>query len=724
MNSSGVRLLASAVLTAAGLITSEPSAGRAEGKRAKTPQAGSFPVSVVAFEDLIRKPANLFDLEGKTLRFLPQEGGSWKVETTAPARLEACATTLPAARGGMFGGHGWRVELPFAFPFAGKAWRALYVNNNGNISFEKSEAEYLRERSPWSDGGMRSMAAAIDSRSAAGQEQMIAALWAVYDLRRTRVSIRKAEDRLIATWRATREAGNMPVAGANVFQARLHKSGVIEFAYAKVPERDGIVGLFTGHAVKGERVHQWTPKGKAPHPSVDLVAATIEEAGSVLRCTLTLKEAIPPRVDTGKLEYRCFLKHGQEADVLGVGVTGARQGGAALRVAPRAAGYRVEGRRIDLYYSRILLAGARQFHVAWDAVWWGHEGRFVNSLNEFLPVQLKGKAGGEIHLSAVKGTRPGNVFEVFHYPLVTRNSEMVLRRIYQKCPANDDLALVLTDFRLDDLFGEGDSSGALNQPIKGIGKSAEKPRSTEGIGSKRLQVAIATNWVGAPKFAPTGRIDDREWLNFGRGVIWLAHEWGHRWGMGLRFRDPKTGRDEGLADRFGHWRTGLHAPPWIPVADRYAPRAPLAHSIMDGAAWRENADGTFSKSGHHLRFPGGLSALDLYAMGVIPAEQVPDTFLLRDLKDLGGNRYQATRVTVRIEDVIAAMGPREPPSSRERKEYCLGVYLVHEPGREANARMVSRAGRLSAAVADFFHRATGGRMRLRPPDQSTLRTNR
>jgi hypothetical protein len=252
-----VRLVASAALASVCLVINFPLCSEhSEKKDQRLAEADPFPVSVMTLENLVRKPANLFDLEGKTVRFSPQEDGSWKVETTPEVKLTPCDTVLPAAHDGIFGSYGWHVDLPFAFPFAGKTWKTLYVNNNGNLSFEKSEADYIRERWPWSDSGMRSMAAAIDSRSVAGQEQMIAVLWAVYDLRRTQVNICKAADQLAVTWRVSREGGDMPAAGENVFQARLAKSGVIEFAYAKVPERDGIVGLFTGQAVKGKRIHQ------------------------------------------------------------------------------------------------------------------------------------------------------------------------------------------------------------------------------------------------------------------------------------------------------------------------------------------------------------------------------------------------------------------------------------------------------------------------------------
>ncbi|HEX3149279.1 MAG TPA: hypothetical protein VHR66_14490 [Gemmataceae bacterium] len=707
------RLLASVVLTTVAFFVGAPTKCRADGKPGEPAAVKPFPVSAMSAEGLIRKPANLFDLEGKTLRFSPQEDGSWKVKTMDTAKLEACETSLPTAGWSPFGAYGWRVELPFAFPFAGKTWNAVHVNNNGNISFAKTEAESIRQRDPWPNSGMRSMAAAIDMRSAAGEEQMVAALWAVYDWRRTKVAVHKADDYLAVTWRVTRQDGDMPVAGENAFQARLFKSGVIEFAYEKVPERDGIIGLFTGQPVKGERIHQWVPKDKAPHPSVDIASATIDDAGSVLRFTVTMREEIPKKIDTESLLHRCEVKHGELRDEFGLSVAGERKGEAWLQARPWVVPHRVDGKTIEFCYSKVLLDGARCFDVTWDAVWWGHPGRFVNSRRDVLSVVAP--AGGEIDLSSATGTYAGNVFEIFHYPLMMVHTGPVLRRIYQRVPAEDDLALVLTDFRPDDLFGEGWGTGPINKPVHGIGADAKAPLSGVEFGSKRLLSSMQPNWVGAPKFAAGGRVDDWEWFNYGRAITWIAHEWTHKWGMHLRFRDPKTGKDEDLYDEHGHWRPELHAPPFVAVIDLYTPRPVPAFSIMNGSAWRENPDGTFSKSNHHLRLPGGLSALDLYAMGILPPEKVPDMFLLRDLK--GGDRVQATKVTVRIEDIIAAMGPREPSSAKEQKEYRLGVYLLHEPGREADAKMMSRAGELAAAVADFFNRATGGRMSIRPTGQ-------
>lgn len=686
--------------------------------RAQQPKAKDdsqlFPVTVVEVDDLIRKSANLFDLEGKTIRFLPQKDGFWKIETTDSVTLDACDTPLTGNPGHPFGAHGWCVDLPFAFPFGGKHWTVIYVNNNGNVSFDKPENQYIDERKPWSDSGMRSMAAAIDSRSAAGREAMIAALWSVFDCSQTNVAIGKAADQVTVTWRANRRAGDLPAAGENVFQLRLAKSGIIECAYDKVAERDGIVGLFAGECPNSGLVHRWAPDGKASHPSVDLEAATIEDMGSVLRCSLLMRNKVPDTTDAGILEFRCGIERGGDERMFGVAVSSNQSGFSHSDTAPRVIGYTVADKRIDLYYSKVLLAGAKKFNAIWDVVLWGPEHHFVNSRGSLQPVALAETASGEVDLSAARGIYRGNVFEVFHYPLVTRNSETLLREVRRKVEAEDDLALVFTDFRFDDLFGGGDSSGPLNRPVKGIGECAEKPRSTKTTIGERLQVAIATQWVGAPVFSPVNNVAGNEWQNFGHGIWWVAHEWTHRWGMRLSYRDPETGQIERLADGVGHWLEGLHTPALIPVISHYMPTVPLGRSVMDGFVWHENRDGTYSKVDSRWGAPGGFSGLDLYAMGAIPESQVPDTFILRDLKRVGDNRYQGTKAIVRIKDVIAAMGPRIPLSTEEQKQFQLGVYLVHESGRGADPRMLLRAREFSAAVADFYKRATDGRISLIP----------
>ena len=97
--------------------------------------------------------------------------------------------TLESPRGSWFGAKrpGPIIDLPFAFPFSGRTWTRAYVNVFGNISFTGPESQHWPQRGERNSEAMRSMAAAIDSRSAAGLEAMIAVLWAPYG--RTAISL-------------------------------------------------------------------------------------------------------------------------------------------------------------------------------------------------------------------------------------------------------------------------------------------------------------------------------------------------------------------------------------------------------------------------------------------------------------------------------------------------------------------------------------------------------
>ena len=143
------------------------------------------------------------------------------------------------------------------------------------------------------------------------------------------------------------------------------------------------------------------------------------------------------------------------------------------------------------------------------------------------------------------------------------------------------------------------------------------------------------------------------------------------------------------------------------------------HSVNSGAVWTDNGNGTFTRQDDDTALARGLSALDLYAMGMIPPEEVPDTFLLQVAEGTKAwGTVRATKVPVRIEDVIAAMGPRTPAADESRKEFRLGVYVLHD-GRTPRPALLQKARGISAAVAEYFFRATDGRMLVVPNPSST-----
>jgi len=674
-------------------------------------------VKEAAIDHLVDRAAELFDLQGKTVRFSPRANGSYLVETFAESNLESGGAMLEdAAAEGPWYSKGWGVKLPFVFPFGGRKWDHLYVNMNGNISFEKSESEYWPERNPWPDAGMCSVAAALDARSAAGMETMIAALWGPYQNPSvSQVMIRTEPNEIVVTWNMTRAAWGQAVLGVNTFQARLYASGVIEFAYGRVAERDGIVGLFTGQSVEGKLLNHWQFRGKAPHADVDIDSGDVYDAGSVLDLAITMKHDLPPLSESGPMGYSAWFRHDGRSDEVALNLSDQPSMSCWLGASPRTAGWRTGGNRVDLYVSKLPLAGARQCSVEWGAASEGVAGRWVNSGDDAPAFDLSGMDQGTVRFARADEIHFGNIYEAFHYPLVTKYSERLLESIYKQFPARDDIAIVFTDFRIDDLYGQGGGAIAANIPIRGLGPGNENPRSTEEIGSTQLQMSVATVWLGSPLFEETGTDDSGVgWYDFARGVKWVAHECTHRWGLNLSFVNPNTGKAEKLTDGVGHWRDEVDTTAVFPVTSMFLRQSGVGGSIMGGYAWRRNSDGTFFRSDYPFVVPGGYSALDLYIMGFMPPERVGVSWVIEDVKGVDSNRYEGTLVPVRIGDIVAAMGARVPTSRDSQKEFRMSFYLVHEPGRGVDGRLYSRARGLSTAVAEFFYRATGGVMRVVP----------
>src|SRR5258708_33144547 len=84
---------------------------------------------------------NAFNLEGKTVRFLPAQAdaSSYKSEVNADPY-----DSLAASSGSLLADIGdddsRLVPLPFSFPFFGSKYQNIYVNSDGNLSFDQGDS--------------------------------------------------------------------------------------------------------------------------------------------------------------------------------------------------------------------------------------------------------------------------------------------------------------------------------------------------------------------------------------------------------------------------------------------------------------------------------------------------------------------------------------------------------------------------------------------------------
>jgi hypothetical protein len=681
------------------------------------------PATVVSVPNLIRKPEHLFNLQGKTLRFVPLSQGGYRVATLPDATLISCPHSLTWQE--LVTEQGKRT-LPFAFSYGGRSWRQVYVKLNGCVSFGDRESVDDPAYSPWADGGMMSMAADHAERSAAGQECLIAPLWAVNDpaYGRWQLSTREEPNRFVVTWDVQRVPWGHAVEGRNRFQLRLYADGKIEMAYARVPRKDGVVGLFPGTS-EAIATLDHAPCHQDPS-GAGLQAVDVVDSGATLKFVFRLRDRAPQSVAQGSLVFQVSLADDVTKVEGWLTIADRPSFTADLDASPRMLGYRIEGDTVAIYIAKSRMAHPRQ--LRWTAyVTRNHEGRSdftaVSPDQNPRSIRLTQSQAAEPRLTPNSTATQGTLYEAFHYIWISKNSREVLKSIYARRP-EDDLAVIFTDFRIDDLFAQGPSTGPLNVPIKGIGARAATPESTRQFGYEHLQSATTIAWVGSPFFSEHGPDEFGEsYTHFARGISWLAHELSHRWGPELRFRNPVSGKEEALCDSAPHWLPDLYAPALVQRPATFPNGPQSGYSIMAagvGTEWRQEQEGVYRfRRTPWWRNPG-YSALDLYVMGLLPPEQVPETYLMQNIEPIPGGMtdggwsppVKAVKAPVRIQDIIAVMGERAPDSQHSQKEFRLGVYLLHRPDKEVAPEMEDRANRLALELADFLERATGRRMKV------------
>jgi hypothetical protein len=183
----------------------------------------------------------------------------------------------------------------------------------------------------------------------------------------------------------------------------------------------------------------------------------------------------------------------------------------------------------------------------------------------------------------------------------------------------------------------------------------------------------------------------------------LGHEVGHRWLANARFRDGSGTSTELLGRDQVHWSFFFDSD----------------GSFLEGNDIEPQADGTFRTVGAAQHY----SALDQYLMGLRDASEVPPFFFVRSptggvgldpgRDPLPGVVFGGTRKDVAIADVIAALGPRNPPGAPWTRPFRQAFVYV-AVGGAPDAQTLEKLERIRAAWPAFFSRATDGRGSVDP----------
>jgi len=175
---------------------------------------------------------NPFNLDRKTLQFSPA-GDSAAAYSFQVAAIsydpEAASSGLPLPLGD---DDSAAVDLPFAFPFFGASYRQIFVNSDGNLTFQAGD----------SATSSRSL-----GRMVAGSPR-IAPLFMDLDPSQKPDGVRVFAElaRLVVSWVATPAYSSSGSGTPQTFQVRLYPDGRIEFAYNGVVTDGAVVGISPG----------------------------------------------------------------------------------------------------------------------------------------------------------------------------------------------------------------------------------------------------------------------------------------------------------------------------------------------------------------------------------------------------------------------------------------------------------------------------------------------
>lgn len=626
---------------------------------------------------LVVHKANYFDLQNRRIRFMPSSDSTYKIvvsKSHAPARQRAVLMKP-----------GTSFPLPFPFPFGGRKWNEVFVNLNGNLTFGAPDTTAYPERDTWPDGTIRSLSSSLDTRSIEGNLRMISPFWGSNSLEQTRITTSSSSRELIVTWDALRyQSPNEAYSplGRSLFQVRLGRDGSIEFSFGNVAEKDGVVGIFPGLASEAKTLD-----------SIELQAtnnfgirrAEVTEQGSLIRFALHTAQDIPAKTSGGKLTYRVVVFSVNTAYFLELEVNGnGRRDSARCFLVEASRGtpddcqiaglIKASGATITAYLPKIGLLDPQAFS-------WKAEAMFEaasETTGNLRDVKLGFPMPSGNHFSSAPRASSGSIYEIFHYPFVPKSRQRSLKAIYKKLPAEDDLAIVLTDFRIDDIHNHGSSNGA--EAVEN--NFAIVPEQQLAVyGSKKLQQAAGPTYLG-PRFDASPPDSARKWRNYPFAVGWMAHEMSHRWLVSAKWNGADA---HALLDSSCrcHWSPFLNTPVVYPVSQLFSDAPYPEESVMGGMTIKTLPDGSKTSAIAPFGAATGYSALDLYFMGMIDAKEVPDAFVISGSKPSpdGQNRGGET-VRISIGDIIAASGPRLPAASESQRRFTLGIYLLFEDGRE------------------------------------------
>ena len=207
-------------------------ASDARSETALAPSQDIGEIAVLPDDGGIVARRNLFDLDQKTLTFLPAPplNGAYEFQVTGASYDSAAAaagTALPLADDDTRG-----VPLAFSFPFFGKTYQTVFVNSDGNLTFNQGDNAGMERSLGRMAGGVPRIAPLFEdldpTQSSSG------------------VLVTSEANRLVVSWVQVPEFSVFGTGGVETFQVRLYPDGRIQFTYSGMHSGGAVVGIGPG----------------------------------------------------------------------------------------------------------------------------------------------------------------------------------------------------------------------------------------------------------------------------------------------------------------------------------------------------------------------------------------------------------------------------------------------------------------------------------------------
>lgn len=264
---------------------------------------------------------------------------------------------------------------------------------------------------------------------------------------------------------------------------------------------------------------------------------------------------------------------------------------------------------------------------------------------------------------------------------------VVAREFYRTHADDYDFLVVFSDFE----FNTGDATAFYN-PVR---------NDTQGIGLPQFDLSSIYGSEGKLQgyidMAALSRYElDPLKPSYERGLLVLAHEFFHRWGVFVRFIDEQGQLNNSLLGRQdAHWSF----------------KVDTSASVQYGHDWHDQEDGSF-KAHSARRF---FSPMDLYLMGLYGPDEVEPFYYIesedRSREELPqpGVSISGVAKQVTVEDIIAAEGPRVPGADASQKEFKFAFIYLKSASAEVDSSTLLALKRFRENFVTRLSILTGGR---------------